>query len=65
MIRRLRALALGQVTSEGEEKKDEEGGPSGESPRQPHNKMKHLLMTKGYSPETIRTILVEALPRLV
>ena len=27
MIRRLRALALGQVTSEGEEKKDEEGGP--------------------------------------
>ena len=60
MIRRLRALALGQVTSEGEEKKDEEGGPSGESPRRPPKSsrrtavktpFRHLEHTTTYTPD--------------
>ena len=60
MIRRLRALALGQVTGEGEEKKDEEGGPSGESPRRPPKSsrrtavktpFRHLKHTTCYTPD--------------
>ena len=35
MLQKLRALAFVQVTGEGKEKKDEEGGPLGESPCRP------------------------------